>query len=96
MTREDLIKQLVDKQPHMTHKVMSKAVVTLLHTMMQGLREGSRIEIRGFGSFSRRTKLPRLARNPKTGAVLHTEEKFSVHFKSGKDLKERVNSVQTD
>lgn len=93
MTREDLIRQLVDKQGHIPYKIMCAAVKDLLDVMMRSLHEGSRIEIRGFGSFARRTRLPRIARNPKTGSMVQTSQKFIVHFKPGKELKERVNSA---
>ena len=59
--------------------------------MADSLANGERIELRGFGSFSLRHRQPRAARNPRTGEALTTEHRFSVHFKPGKELKERVN-----
>lgn len=96
MTRDDLIRQLVDKQGHIPYKVMCSSVKHLLTTMMHGLHDGSRIEIRGFGSFEVRTRGARMARNPKTGAVVQTTQKSTVHFKPGKELKERVNASEAD
>lgn len=91
MTRDDLTRSLVDKQPHIAYKVMSMALKELLETIVTELSQGTRIEVRGFGSFALRYRPPRLARNPKTGEQLHTDCKYAVHFKPGKELKERVN-----
>ena len=59
--------------------------------MSNSLKDGDKIEIRGFGSFTLRSRAPRVARNPKTGAEVHIGEKKVLHFKPGKELKERVN-----
>jgi len=96
MTREDLIRSLVDKQRHMSYKVMCAAVKHMIELMVQELSSGKRIEVRGFGSFSVRCRAPRLARNPKTGERLQTAFKHAVHFKPGKELKERVNNAYKD
>lgn len=96
MTRDDVVRNLVDKQRHVSYKTMSSAVKYLVTLMTMGLSNGTRIEIRGFGSFSLRHRPPRLARNPKTGDQLHTLGKYAVHFKPGKELKERVNNDHKD
>jgi integration host factor subunit beta len=93
MTREDLIRSLVDKQVHISYKVMSAAIKQLVELMVSELSKGTRIEVRGFGSFALRYRAPRLARNPKTGEKLQTNFKYAVHFKPGKELKERVNNA---
>lgn len=93
MTRDDLIRMLVDKQPNLSYKTICEAVKLLTESMAQALSKGSRIEIRGFGSFSVRNKAPRFTRNPKTGETVYTEQKFSVHFKPGKKLRERVHNA---
>lgn len=95
MTRDDLIRVLVDRHGHIPYKVMCDAVKHLTDAMVQGLYAGSRIEIRGFGSFALRTRLPRLARNPKTGELVQTAQSYSVHFKPGKELRMRVNNVHS-
>ena len=58
--------------------------------MVNSLRKGERIEIRGFGSFSLRYRKPRVGRNPKSGQSVNIEERYVPHFKPGKNLKERV------
>lgn len=96
MTRDDLIRALVDKQGYVSYKVMCESVKHLTSMMVDALGAGSRIEIRGFGSFSLRYRPSRLARNPKTGATLHTECKYSVYFKPGKELRDRVNEASKE
>ncbi len=96
MTRDELIRSLVDKQHSVSYRDMSVAVKHLLDCMASELSYGTRIEVRGFGSFALRHRAPRLARNPKTGERLHTEHKYAVHFKPGKELKERVNDAYKD
>jgi integration host factor subunit beta len=96
MTRDELIRSLVDKQHSVSYKTMSVAIKHLFEFMVSELSCGTRIEVRGFGSFTLRHRAPRLARNPKTGERLHTEHKYAVHFKPGKELKERVNNAYKD
>lgn len=93
MTRDDLIRILVDKHDDISYKVMCEAMKYLIDGMVHSLQDGVSIEIRGFGSFRLRYKPPRLARNPKTGVKLNKENKFAVHFKPGKELRERVNNA---
>lgn len=97
MTRDELIRSLIDKQRHITYKDMSVAVKHLLSTMINALNNTQRIEVRDFGSFTVRKRQPILARNPRSGEKVMTSNRFSIHFKPGKELKERVNNaVQGD
>lgn len=59
--------------------------------MIETLDAGDRIEIRGFGSFGLHQHAPRIARNPKTGEPINSSAKAVVHFKPGKEMRERVN-----
>ena len=93
MTRAELIDILTVKLPHVPVKSIEEAVKQTFEEMAQALEDGKRIEIRGFGSFALRYRAPRTARNPKTGDVVHTEEKYSPHFKPGKELRDRVNAA---
>jgi integration host factor subunit beta len=60
--------------------------------MIDSLKKGKRIEIRGFGSFSLRYRKSRIGRNPKSGESVNIDERYVPHFKPGKDLKERVKT----
>ena len=93
MTKSELIEILARKQSHLAYRDVELAVKSLIEQMSQALAGGSRIEIRGFGSFSLRFRSPRLARNPKTGASVDLGGKYVPHFKPGKELRERVNYI---
>ncbi len=60
--------------------------------MAEALESGERIEIRDFGSFDVRQRSARLARNPKTGESVHLPVKKKIHFKPGKEMRERVDA----
>lgn len=94
MVKSELIQALKDKLPDLQTKDVELAVNCILTQMTDALAQGERIEIRGFGSFDCRHKLPRLTRNPKTGAAVHSPATVTVHFKSGKDMKDRVNTAR--
>jgi integration host factor subunit beta len=91
MTRSELIQVVSMKQSQLSYKETEAAVKYIFDQMTEALGQGYRIEIRGFGSFSVRFRLPRMARNPKTGAYVHKEGKYSLRFKPGKEMRERVN-----
>ena len=90
MTRSELVNALAGRQGHLPLTDVDLAVRSLLETMAEALASGRRIEIRGFGSFALRYRPPRLARNPKSGAVVPVAENHVPHFKPGKDLCDRV------
>jgi integration host factor subunit beta len=62
--------------------------------MADALIEGDRIEIRSFGSFSLRHRPARISRNPKTAEVVNLPSKAKIHFKSGKELRDRINAAR--
>lgn len=93
MTKSELIEQLTDKQPHLSPKEVEKAVKEILESLIHSLASGDRVEVRGFGSFSLHYREPRMGRNPKTGEKVELDGKYVPHFKPGKALRDRVNTV---
>lgn len=93
MTRQELIEKLLLQFPEVAEGEMDQAVKVLFETMVQGLLDGQRIEIRGFGSFMLKHREARVARNPKTGACVQAEARHVLRFRAGKELKERVNDA---
>ncbi len=91
MVKSELINRIVEKQPSLARRDVETSVNTILECLSNSLGRGDRIEIRGFGSFSLHYRPPRKAHNPKTGARVFTEAKYTPHFKPGKELRERVN-----
>lgn len=94
MTKSELIADIAGKLPNITEKNIALSVNQIIDQMSETLGSGGRIEIRGFGSFSLHYRAPRNAHNPKTGAKVVTEAKYSPHFKPGKELKERVDAAR--
>lgn len=91
MTKSELIERIASRQAQLSAKDVELAVKTILEHMSQTLATGTRIEIRGFGSFSLHYREPRLGRNPKTGETVQLSGKYVPHFKPGKEMRERVN-----
>ena len=91
MTKSELIEALAKKQPHLTQKDVDLAVDCMIEQMCQALIANDRIEVRGFGAFSLHYHSARVGRNPKTGESLQLPANNLLHFKPGKDLKDRVN-----
>lgn len=93
MTRSELIDRLVDMNPHLTRRDAEAVVSLIFDSMTDALVSGERIEIRGFGSFTVRERGSRRARNPKSGTTLQIPSRKTPFFKTGKELRERVNTI---
>ena len=91
MIKSELIAKLAAENPHLTQKDVERVVNTLLESMVGALERGGRVELRGFGAFSVRGRPARSGRNPRTGETVAVEAKAVPFFKSGKELRERLN-----
>ena len=67
-------------------------VNAILDEITSALSRGDRVELRGFGAFSEKTRNPRAGRNPRTGESVQVESKVVPFFKTGKEMRERLNS----
>jgi integration host factor subunit beta len=94
MTRSELTKRLAGHFAHLPADQIEAAVRSILDRMGLSLQSGERIEIRGFGGFSLHHHEPRAGRNPKTGEAMQLPAKFAIHFRPGKEFRERVNAFQ--
>ncbi len=92
MTRSELIEQLVLKHPQLTAQDVKLAVGHILDGIAMTLGHQRRAEIRGFGSFVINHRPPRTGRNPRTGEAVKIPAKAVPHFRTGKELAERVNN----
>jgi integration host factor subunit beta len=90
MTKSDLIDALSLKE-NLNEKNASEIVNMIFDGFTDALKNGGRIEIRGFGSFSMREYDAYTGRNPKTGKKVRVGAKKLPFFKVGRKLKERVN-----
>ncbi|MEY3786598.1 MAG: hypothetical protein RLZ75_805 [Pseudomonadota bacterium] len=95
MVRSELVQILCDKLPELMPRDVELAVNCLLEQMMTAFESGERIEVRGFGSFDLRHQPARIARNPKTGESVSLPAKVKLHFKPGKEMRDRVNDSRS-
>ncbi len=91
MTKSGLIEDVARQTPHISKKDTEVVVNTIFDSMIEALKDGDRIEIRGFGSFQVKVREAREGRNPKTGEPVHISAKRTPFFKVGKELKEMVD-----
>ena len=90
MTRSHLTLLLAQRHPEQVQKDVNDAIKQILNAMAHALQEGNRIEIRGFGSFSVRSRRARIGRNPKTGEKVSVPQRRSAHFRASKELSEHI------
>lgn len=91
MTKSQLIEKLMDEDSQLNKKESELIVNTIFDSITNALVRGDRVEIRGFGSFSIREREARQARNPKSGNLIDIPSKKTPFFKTGKELRERVD-----
>ena len=91
MTKSELIEKLSEANGILTRKDSEQIIGIVFDAMADALLEGDKVEIRGFGSFTVRSREPREARNPKSGMLVKIPAKKIPFFKTGKELRERVN-----
>jgi integration host factor subunit beta len=92
MIKSELIEKLATENTHLTHAEVERVVNVVLGRMTQAMSEGGRVELRGFGAFSVRSRPARAGRNPRTGETVDVPAKSVPFFKSGKELRERLNA----
>ncbi|GIU73432.1 MAG: HU family DNA-binding protein [Bryobacteraceae bacterium] len=90
MTKADLIEE-ISRVCEFTRKESEVIVEAIFDSVVRALREGDKIEIRGFGSFRTRQRKARVGRNPKTGERVDVPAKRIPYFKPSKELKDLVN-----
>jgi len=82
---------LQERNPHLYQRDIEKIVGTIFDEITEALARGDRVELRGFGAFSIKRRDARTGRNPRTGEAVTVTEKYIPFFKTGKQLRERIN-----
>jgi integration host factor subunit beta len=93
MTKSELVDRIVEANGVLTRKESEMVVNIVFDSMGDALRNGEKVEIRGFGSFTVRERDAREARNPKSGEIVNIPAKKTPFFKTGKELRERVDNL---
>lgn len=94
MTKSELILRLAELNPHLYQRDVERIVTTIFEEVIEALARGDRVELRGFGAFSVKDRDPRVGRNPRTGEAVKVERKRTPFFKTGKQLRERLNTAE--
>lgn len=91
MIKSELVQIIAEQNPHLYQRDVENIVNAILEEISDALTAGDRVELRGFGAFSVKNRAARVGRNPRTGEQVEVEEKWVPFFKTGKDLRERLN-----
>ena len=91
MIKSELVQVIADRNPHLFQRDVENIVNAVFDEITQALADGNRVELRGFGAFSVKNRSARIGRNPRTGESVPVEEKWVPFFKTGKELRERLN-----
>jgi integration host factor subunit beta len=92
MIKSELVQKIADTNPHLYHRDIERIVNTVLGEVIRAMTEGDRVELRGFGAFSVKSRNARTGRNPRTGSAVEVVAKRVPFFKTGKELRERLNA----
>jgi len=93
LIKSQLIQSITDQNPHLYIKDVERIVNTIFSEITKSLADGRRVELRGFGAFSVHKRKERIGRNPRTGDAVNVSEKYIPRFKSGKELRIKLNSA---
>ncbi len=92
MIKSELVIKIAEKNPHLYHRDVERIVNRVFDEITHAMRDGNRVELRGFGAFSAKERQARQGRNPRTGAAVDVTEKRVPFFKTGKELRQRLNT----
>lgn len=96
MIKSELIQKVAAANPHLFHRDIERIVNVIFDEIVDALARGDRVELRGFGAFTVKHRAPRIGRNPRTGETVEVDEKYVPFFKTGKDLRDRLNNNELD
>jgi integration host factor subunit beta len=91
MIKSELVQRIADRNPHLYQRDVENIVNAILDEIVQALANGDRVELRGFGAFATKKREGRVGRNPRTGEAVTVEEKSVPAFKTGKELRLKLN-----
>ena len=92
MIKSELVQRIASQNPHLYQRDVENIVNAILGEITNAMSQGDRVELRGFGAFSVRARPARAGRNPRTGETVDVPAKSVPFFKSGKELRERLNA----
>ena len=93
MIKSELILKLRTKYSSLSLNDIEKILDLFLNNILKGLQNSQKIELRGFGTFSKKINKEKFVRNPKTSEKIFKKENYKIHFKIGKILHKKINSI---
>ena len=94
MIKSELVQRMAARNPHLYQRDIETIIDAILGEITDALARGERVELRGFGAFSVKHRPARTGRNPRTGAHVSVEQKSVPFFKTGKEMRERLNRTE--
>jgi integration host factor subunit beta len=91
MIRSELVQKIAEENPHLTQRHVERVLNAVFDEIINALAKGDRVELRGFGAFSVKSRDARIGRNPRTGESVKVGNKKVPFFKTGKLLRDRLN-----
>ena len=91
MIRSELVAKLAEENPDLSAREVDTIVTIFFDEIVDQLKSGGRVELRGFGAFSTRGREARVGRNPRTGQSVNIPSKKVPYFKPGKEMRQRLN-----
>ena len=91
MIKSELVQIIANRNPHLYQRDVENIVNAIFDEVTNALASGNRVELRGFGAFSVKHRPARAGRNPRAGESVEVDEKWVPFFKTGKELRERLN-----
>ena len=93
MIKSELVQRIAERNPHLYQRDVENVINAILDEIAEAMARGDRVELRGFGAFSVKRRNARVGRNPRTGTHVEVQEKSVPFFKTGKELRERLNTA---
>ena len=90
MVKSELIERIAERNPHLYKRDVEHIVNAILEEVVAALSRGDRVELRGFGAFSVKSRPAYTGRNPRTGEPVTVSDKYVPFFKPGKGIRERI------
>jgi integration host factor subunit beta len=91
MIRSELVQLLAAENPSLSLREIDSIVTIFFDDISNHLATGGRVELRGFGAFTTRSRNGRVGRNPRTGEMVEIPAKRVPHFKPGKEMRAKLN-----
>jgi integration host factor subunit beta len=96
MIKSELVLRLRAQLPHLYQRDIERVIDAILGQIIGALAQGDRLELRGFGAFSTKRYKARNGRNPRSGAAVFVPEKALPYFRTGKEMRKRLNRSEND